>query len=197
MDTVNTFHPYVLCNNLLNADELSRLEPVVAKYDLMQAKVGNTIEASVYADGIRKSQIRFFGRDDMEHFDIEWLFSKLDHAINQINRQYFQYEIYSTRDFQYTTYDASYEGHYSWHFDAVPDVEKAVHRKLSMSIFLNEDYEGGEFQISFGNNDSPVSFKDYAGSAIIFPSFMTHRVKPITKGIRKSLVVWFTGPYWK
>jgi predicted 2-oxoglutarate/Fe(II)-dependent dioxygenase YbiX len=82
--------------------------------------------------------------------------------------------------------------------DTYFDVERAVHRKLSMSIFLNEDYDGGEFDICTGNQQNKVnSFKEYPGSAIIFPSFMCHRVRPVTKGIRKSLVVWFTGPNWK
>lgn len=196
MNPVNTFHPYVLCNNLLSSSELQRLEPVVEKYDLYKGRVGNTNNSELH-EGVRNSEIRFFNRDDIEHFDIEWLFSKLDHAINQINAQYFQYEIYSTRSFQYTTYDASYQGHYNWHFDSIPDISRAVHRKLSMSIFLNEGYEGGELEICLGNQQYPVAFKDYAGAGIIFPSFMTHRVKPVTKGIRKSLVVWFNGPNWK
>lgn len=192
---MNIFHPYVICNNMISSKDLSRLESVVAKYDLEKAKIGNS--ESQFSQ-VRKSDIRFFGRDDIEHFDIEWLFSKLDHAINEINRRYYEYEIYSTRSFQYTTYDASYEGHYDWHMDTYFDVERAVHRKLSMSLFLNEDYDGGEFDICTGSQENNVNtFKEYPGSAIIFPSFMSHRVRPVTKGIRKSLVVWFTGPNWK
>ena len=38
-------------------------------------------------------------------------------------------------------------------------------------------------------------FKD-KGSALFFPSFSWHRVKPVTKGIRRALVVWFRGPKW-
>ena len=192
---MNIFHPYVICNNLISEKDLLRLESVVDKYDLQDAKVGSS---NIDFSENRRSKIRFFGRDDVEMFDIEWLFSKLDHAINEINRRFYEYEIYSARNFQYTTYDADYDGYYNWHMDSFLDVEHAVHRKLSMSIFLNENYEGGEFDICTGNQELDVySFKGYPGSAIIFPSFMTHRVRPVTKGIRKSLVVWFPGPNWK
>ena len=160
---------------MISSKDLSRLEFVVSNTDTC-----------------------VFGRDDIKQFDIEWLFSRLDHSIDEINRRYYGYEIYPTRSFQYTTYDASDEKYHDWHMDTYLDVERAVHRKLSMHLFLNENYDGGEFDICTGSQEHNVnSFKEYPGSAIIFPSFMSHRVRPVTKGIRKSLVVWFTGPNWK
>ena len=193
---MNTFYPYVICNNIILPEDLSKLESVVVQYDLEKAKVGGSF--STYSE-LRKSDIRFFRRDDIEHFNIEWLFSKIDYYLNQINRKYYEYDIHTITSFQYTTYDASYEGHYDWHMDTIiAQNDRTIHRKLSMSIFLNEDYEGGEFLLCTGNQEKNVySFKESSGSAIIFPSFMTHRVKPVTKGIRKSLVVWFEGPNWK
>ena len=74
-------------------------------------------------------------------------------------------------------------------------------RKLSMTIILNEDYKGGQFQFkSWGHGSKPkittvpISSR---GSIVVFPSFLYHRVKPVTKGIRYSLVAWFLGPYFK
>ena len=74
-------------------------------------------------------------------------------------------------------------------------------RKLSMTILLNEDYKGGQFQIrSWGRNNKPkittipISSR---GSIVVFPSFLYHRVKPVTKGIRYSMVAWFLGPHFK
>ena len=62
-------------------------------------------------------------------------------------------------------------------------------RKLSMTIVLNDEYEGGEFQ--FFNDKTLI--KEKQGTVIIFPSYMQHRVRPIKSGIRYSLVVWFLG----
>jgi PKHD-type hydroxylase len=70
-------------------------------------------------------------------------------------------------------------------------------RKLSMSMLLNTpgvDFEGGDFQTFFAK-ETDVSLK--RGQILIFPSFIVHRVKPVTKGIRKSLVIWVTGPGFK
>jgi len=35
------------------------------------------------------------------------------------------------------------------------------------------------------------------GSLVIFPSFVQHRVKPVTKGTRYSLVIWSLGQPYK
>lgn len=73
-------------------------------------------------------------------------------------------------------------------------------RKLSISIILNDDYEGGGFQFATLEKEaSKIYTPDFseAGSVIVFPSFMMHRVKPVTKGTRYSLVTWFLGPPFK
>ena len=68
-------------------------------------------------------------------------------------------------------------------------------RKLSMSILLNEDYEGGDFKFY---NDEEFALKEKSkGSILVFPSYMQHCVKEVTKGNRYSLVVWFLGPKFK
>ena len=69
-------------------------------------------------------------------------------------------------------------------------------RKLSMTVLLNESFEGGAFEFaSYGKEDciiTPLEMKQ--GDIVVFPSCMEHRVAPITKGIRYSLVTWFLGP---
>jgi PKHD-type hydroxylase len=70
--------------------------------------------------------------------------------------------------------------------------KKITERKLSISILLNEpdiDFEGGEFEI-LGSFETNLK----KNSAIVFPSFLQHRVQTITKGTRKSLVIWAEGP---
>ncbi len=77
---------------------------------------------------------------------------------------------------------------YDWHMD----IGRGDHsfRKISISILLNDDYEGGELGF-FMTGEQQV--KPDAGVAIAFPSFMPHRVCPVTKGERWSLVCWIAG----
>ena len=63
-----------------------------------------------------------------------------------------------------------------------------------MSIILNDDYKGGELEIK-----GPLNFNipNTMGTIIVFPSYFTHRVKPVRRGTRYSLVAWFGGPKFK
>jgi len=83
-----------------------------------------------------------------------------------------------------------------------PD-NKHIHgyvRKLSMTVLLNSNYEGGEFQFAaYQKGECTIDTPEFnkTGSIIVFPSDMEHRVAPVTKGIRYSLVTWFLGPPFK
>ena len=68
-------------------------------------------------------------------------------------------------------------------------------RKLSMSILLNEDYEGGDFKF-YGAKETVLKEKA-KGTVLVFPSYMQHCVEEVTKGNRYSLVAWFLGPKFK
>ena len=86
---------------------------------------------------------------------------------------------------------------YDWHIDQHPKVMNGVVRKISMSLFLNEDYEGGEFDLEIYKPESNPRYETFRlkkGDAIFFNSTTWHRVRPVTSGVRKSIVAWFTGP---
>lgn len=77
---------------------------------------------------------------------------------------------------------------YDWHLDIGKG--DAGNRKISMSVTLNDDFDGGELAFFItGEFTVPPT----AGQAIAFPSFMPHAVTPVTKGERWSLVSWFSG----
>ena len=104
-----------------------------------------------------------------------------------------KYNIVAVEDCQITRYTK--DGFYGWHVDGTGshtelDGEGNT-RKLSMSVILNSDYEGGDFEMRGLENKVPRLEK---GSIIVFPSFIEHRVTPVTEGIRYSLVSWFVGP---
>ena len=105
------------------------------------------------------------------------------------------YSLGSQEKTQMSRYKSTDEGHYDWHVDTkVP--ENGVQRKLSISILLSDpsEFEGGELQFK-GIEDQKVLTKQ--GSIIVFPSFIEHKVTPVTKGVRYSAVTWVRGPAFK
>ena len=87
---------------------------------------------------------------------------------------------------------------YNWHMDiGVGTQNMPPIRKISMTLLLNDpkEFEGGNLEIFGGKTlDSEQNkFKVKQGYAVFFASFLIHRVAPVTKGIRKSLVMWFGG----
>lgn len=118
--------------------------------------------------------------------------------VNTINKTSFMYDIDSIYDLpNLLTYNAptngnSPAGHYEWHVDCI----HSIPRKLSMTVTLSHsnEYEGGELQTF---QDGPQTIEQKFNRAIIFPSFVSHRVTRVTKGSRKSFVQWFNGPAFK
>ena len=116
-----------------------------------------------------------------------------------------RYDIKTAEPTQITRYRKG--GFYNWHWDGYGDHLSAYDdshndflrgyvRKLSMSVILNNDFKGGDFEfVSYDKEHCKVTtIPAEAGSIILFPSSMEHRVTPVTKGIRYSLVIWFLGP---
>jgi predicted 2-oxoglutarate/Fe(II)-dependent dioxygenase YbiX len=87
---------------------------------------------------------------------------------------------------QLSTY---YEGHhFDWHFDGHP--KDQTRRVLSMSVLLTADFAGGELE--FKTEGAPRLKKP--GDVILFNSSETHRVAPVTRGVRDTIVCWFGVP---
>jgi len=87
-------------------------------------------------------------------------------------------------------------GFYDWHMDNdVLGKHQPPVRKISMTLLLSDPstFEGGELE--FMSKGKTAKLKQ--GQAIFFASWLQHRVKPVTQGERKSLVMWFGGPPFK
>ena len=89
-------------------------------------------------------------------------------------------------------------GKYDWHVDQGPPKGGSI-RKISMTLFMNnpDEYEGGEFDLELFHPEKKPryeTFKLKKGSAIFFQSDVWHRVRPVSSGMRKSLVAWYSGP---
>ena len=135
-----------------------------------------------------------------------WIYKEIKPFIeysNKLSKWNLDYNI--IEEFQFTKYEGNKKQHYSWHSDE--DTEKEIGqpvRKLSTIIMLSDpkNFEGGDLEFY---NYSPPKRKNKIlkthhlkqGTIITFPSFVIHRVLPVTKGLRYSLVVWHKGPRFK
>jgi len=183
-------HPYVTWDNGFSDDEL---KSIIEYCDAAGTDLGTTFGAKDEED-IKKhrvSNVKFHNRNN----ETAWIFDKLNFIIQASNEQFYNFHLNGYSQFQYTTYDAN--GRYDWHTDMAfgnkygDDVEP---RKLSLTLLLNDEFEGGEFQINDGKEENAIKIPMQKGRIILFPSFMIHRVTPVTKGVRKSLVIWVVGP---
>jgi len=90
---------------------------------------------------------------------------------------------------QVAAYSATNKGTYGWHMDMGPGT---MNRKIGISVSLNppSDYQGGDFQVNCAKTET---LEQIQGQAIVFPSYLMHRVTPVTRGTRYSLVAWVLG----
>ena len=120
-----------------------------------------------------------------------WVFERLNRAIREINATIYGFVVSQFKEgFQFTRYEVG--EYYGPHFDIGPG--KLTERKLSLTVQLSapEDYTGGELIIY----PEFVASRDQ-GTMTVFPSFMCHDVRPVTTGVRYSLVSWLAGPPFK
>jgi len=138
-----------------------------------------------------------------------WIYKEIHPFVIEANKKAgwnFQWDY--SEDCQFTKYKIGQ--YYTWHTDTILKKSRDDKiRKLSMSCILSNsnEYEGGEFEFD-SRNYNPNMRDEYKhihrinnklpkGSIIIFPSFMWHRVKPVTSGTRYSLVSWQVGDPFK
>ena len=122
--------------------------------------------------------------------ETEWIYRRISNYAKIANEAMWNFDIWGYQDLlQYTKYYGN-GGHYDWHADLGPGISN---RKLSCVLQLStpEEYEGGELQMNPGGDI--MSVPKGLGTICFFPSFLLHRVTPLTSGTRKSLVTWLCG----
>lgn len=149
-------------------------------------------------ESIRKSSVRWLDKHDKA---LRWLFDRITLNALEVNQKAFFLRLNNEPrlDYgkaQFTEYSAEDEQHYDWHEDNcwIPNVWSVSDRKLTCVVQLSHelDYEGGRLELE---RDQPQdTIFRCQGDMIFFPSHLRHRVTPVTKGVRHSLVLWFNGP---
>ncbi len=126
------------------------------------------------------------------------IWEKLSDVVSKVNSIFYKFDLTGFCEaMQLGVYKAESNGHYDWHIDAAPS-DTNTPRKLSIVLLLSEpsEFEGGELQVK-AYTDKAESLELKKGRAWFFPSYVLHRVTPVTKGIRKSLVLWVGGPEFR
>ena len=127
---------------------------------------------------------------------IKPMYRKLEQTMYETNQNHFGFDnMQITEQAQYTEYLNG--GFYEWHTDNGINFINGTSpvRKISMSLLLNHEseFDGGDLELCEEGKVAPLK----QGHAIFFASFLNHRVKPVTRGTRKSLVMWFGGTPFK
>ena len=187
----------------------------IIKYGLTQAET--MARTGGYGDKeLTKDQVRDMKRkrnSDLVWLNDPWIYKELHPYIHQANKNAgWNYEWDRSESCQFTKYKLNQ--YYDWHCDGwnqpykredKTDPDNGKIRKLSMTCQLTDgsEYEGGELEFDFRNYDPHMREESKhlrqakeilsKGSIIVFPSFVWHRVKPVTKGTRYSLVMWNLG----
>ena len=123
------------------------------------------------------------------------MYSQIEATMQTSNLNHFGFEnMKITEPAQFTEYPKG--GFYDWHMDLdINGTHEPPVRKISMTILLSDPstFKGGHLEFMEKNKVPELK----QGQAIFFASFIRHRVAPVTKGIRRSLVMWFGGTPFK
>ena len=197
--------PPKLCDDIIN-------------YGLSQAE--SMARTGGYGDReLSKQEIKDMKRkrnSDLVWLNETWIYKELHPYIHQANKSAgWNFEWDRSESCQFTKYKLNQ--YYDWHCDGWdkpydkpnnPEEHGKI-RKLSMTCQLTDgsEYEGGELEFDFRNYDPHMRDETQhlkkakeilpKGSIIVFPSFVWHRVKPVTSGTRYSLFVWHLGRPFK
>lgn len=146
-----------------------------------------------------QSATTFGNQEGYRKTNVAWVEDKelselAKHYILAANRNAFGVDVDYLPALQFGEYGEG--GFYDWHHDINWENDTKYDRKLSIVIQLSDSnsYQGGDLE--FREVEKPSAFR-IQGSVIVFPSYLMHRVLPVTQGTRYSLVGWMEGPRWK
>ena len=186
----NDSQNYYFYKEGFNKEELDKIEQNITDLPWhIASTVGGDVENN------RKSNIKWIPQNDSWW----WLYEKLSDMAVAANNELWNFDLSQIPEqIQYTEYHAP-AGHYDWHADIGPGMLSK--RKISITVQLSDpsEYEGGTLELFRGGSmEGPfIEAEKNTGCVFIFPSYMMHRVTPVTKGTRKSFVLWLGGGHYR
>jgi PKHD-type hydroxylase len=185
---------YAYWEGFLTEEQINRILAAPEWLNAQAARIGGVSNGGAVNENVRRTDVSWMYPTSATK-DIWDCFSDV---VARINSTYFKFDLTGFYEAaQLTLYSDKVQGHYNWHTDASPTDIKTP-RKLSMVLMLSDpsEFEGGELQIKV-NSDEPITLEQKRGRVWFFPSYVLHRVTPVTKGTRRTLVLWVGGPDFK
>lgn len=173
----------------LTYEEIDKVNQIASNLALQEATTYGATGPNLQQ---RKSQICWLPQEDPQ---THWLYDKLIYFTSEANKNMWDFDLtHINESIQYTQYLGG-GGHFNYHLDVGQGVTSR--RKVSIVVQLSEpeEYEGGDFQILTGRE--PQTLPRDKGAVILFPSYLLHRVTPVTSGTRRSLVLWVGGKHYR
>ena len=177
--------------DVLSPEECELVREAVSDQEPISAGVG----LSDRQEGdIRRANLRWLPADD----DSAWLYDRLDSYIELANSTVFGFDVVGFEGpLQYTEYGPGQ--FFDWHQDIGPG--GAGLRKISVVCLLShpDEHDGGQLEFPGGLLGPAPGVEEILsmppqGTLVLFPSYQLHRVTPVTRGLRRSLVSWVVGP---
>lgn len=185
-------HAYL--ENIFTQEEINKILSLPQWLNTEEASIGGSSGIDEKNNDLRRTEVSWIYIDK----NTEWIWKKLSDAIAFANARFFSYDLTGFYEpIQIGIYKENEKGYYDWHTDtAVSD--NGPPRKLSMCLSLSDpsEYEGGDLLLKI-TSDQPIKLDTPKGRAWFFPSTTLHAVTPVTKGIRRSLVLWVHGPAFR
>jgi len=176
----------------LTTDQVTRLCAVMDADRMAQGRVGPDSSGTVVST-IRSGAVQWLGVDAVGEAIYSHLFTL---AVVANRERGWNFDLEGITPFlQGTRYAAEGREHYSWHMDWAPGRTRL--RKVTVVVHLtdSDEYEGGALQVTDGSR--PVEAVQRGGTCTVFPSFLLHRVTPVTAGTRLGAVAWALGPSFR
>ena len=171
-------------DNILNQDQIKQINLICKKHYNLVTK-DQAAENIVKTADVKLIEWGFL-KPIMNHVNDSW------RATNKFS---FGFNIFESSDIDWwniNTYDSKNNSEYGFHFDATNNHVRDI--KLTGIVNISDEpYEGGEF-ITFDGNYEQISEIKNPGSSILLSHGILHKVNPVTKGIRKTLSYWISGP---
>ncbi|SDC45683.1 2OG-Fe(II) oxygenase [Ruegeria marina] len=171
--------------------------PIECDAILVVARTAETQEAGL----VRQATDHNLRRADLVWLDdVEgtgWVMDRIIDLVRRANRDVYDFALTEFAESpQVARYGAEKQGHFTWHSD-IGDGPLAARRKLTMVVQLTEPegYQGGRLEVM--PSAHVVTAAAGRGSATLFPSYLLHRVTPVTEGERHSLTIWAHGPRFR
>ena len=169
---------------LFNKEKIKNLNKIINN---------NLVESSdnPSGDAIKNSQVKF-----VRMLSIQSLIMPFIDFIFSVNNNHYGFDLFpltASKILNYNTYNVGEK--YTWHIDA--DMNSPI-RDIKLTCLLNlseEVYHGGDLFL-FRNKEVRIEKFD-PSSAVVFPSFIDHRVEEITAGKRNTLAIWMQGPKFR